>query len=91
MIRRKRPSSNSEHSSALLGIHAESADPVSEQQRMIDDCRCVTEAAGWQVRTSITKTVDYVVTGSMVGSGQLAKAWELGIAVLDEDGFRGRV
>lgn len=49
------------------------------------------EAAGWQVRTSITKTVDYVVTGSMVGSGQLAKAGELGIAVLDEEGFRGRV
>lgn len=49
------------------------------------------EAAGWQVRSSITKTVDYVVTGSMVGSSQLAKAGELGIAVLDEEGFRGRV
>ncbi len=49
------------------------------------------EAAGWQVRTSITKTVDYVVTGSMVGSSQLAKADELGIEVLDEEGFRGMV
>lgn len=47
------------------------------------------EAAGWQVRSSITKTVDYVVTGSMAGSGQLAKASELGITVLDEEGFRG--
>lgn len=77
----------------MLGIHAESADRVSEQQRMIDDCRCVTEAAGWQIRIriTITKTVDYVVTGSMAGSGQLAKAGELGIAVLDEGGFRGRV
>ncbi len=46
------------------------------------------EAAGWQVRTSITKTVDYVVTGSIAGGGQLAKAEELGIDVLDEDGFR---
>ena len=49
------------------------------------------EAAGWQVRSSITQTVDYVVTGAMAGSGQLAKAGELGIAVLDEAGFRGRV
>ena len=49
------------------------------------------EAAGWQVRSSITKTVDYVVTGSMAGSSQLAKAGELGIAVLDEAGFRGMV
>lgn len=47
------------------------------------------EAAGWQVRTSITKTVDYVVTGSMAGSSQLAKAEELGITVLDEEEFKG--
>ena len=58
---------------------------------MIDFQGYVIEAAGWQVRSSITKTVDYVVTGSMVGSSQLAKAGELGIAVLDEEGFRGGV
>ena len=75
----------------LLGIHAGSVDLASEQRLMIDFQGCVTEAAGWQVRTSITKTVDYVVTGAMAGSSQLAKAGELGIAVLDEDGFRGLV
>lgn len=46
------------------------------------------ESAGWQVRMTITKTVDYVVEGTMAGSSQLAKAAELGIRVIDEDDFR---
>jgi NAD-dependent DNA ligase len=49
------------------------------------------EAAGWQVRSTITKTVTYVVIGSMAGTVQLATANELEIPILDEDMFRGRV
>ncbi len=49
------------------------------------------EAAGWQIRSSITKTVTYVVQGSMAGNVQLSKANELEIPVLDEDMFRRRV
>ncbi len=55
------------------------------------ELEALAEAAGWQVRSTITKTVDYVVTGSMAGSAQLAKAGEMGITVLDEAGFRGVV
>lgn len=46
------------------------------------------EAAGWQVRTSISKTVNYLVAGGMVGSRQIDRAGEFGVQLLDEDGFR---
>ena len=52
------------------------------------ELEALAETAGWQVRQTITKTVDYVVTGSMAGSAQIAKADGMGIPVLDEVGFR---
>jgi predicted DNA-binding transcriptional regulator YafY len=42
--------------------------------------------AGWDVRERISKSVNYVVAGPLVGHKQLAQAQSLGIAVLDEDG-----
>ena len=45
-------------------------------------------AAGGKPGGSVSKKTDYVVAGESAGS-KLAKAQELGVPVLDEDGFRG--
>ena len=46
------------------------------------------EAVGGKVIGSVSKKTDYVVVGSDAGS-KLAKAQELGVPMLDEDGLRG--
>jgi DNA ligase (NAD+) len=45
------------------------------------------ETAGGRVTGSVSKKTDYVVAGESPG-GKLAKAEQLGIAVIDEDGLR---
>ena len=47
------------------------------------------EAAGMDVRASISRTVDYVVTGNLAGRQQIAQAEAHGVAVVDEATFRG--
>jgi DNA ligase (NAD+) len=44
-------------------------------------------AAGGKPAGSVSKKTDYLVAGENAGS-KLAKAQELGVPVLDEDGFR---
>ena len=44
-------------------------------------------AAGGKPGGSVSKKTDYVVAGESAGS-KLAKAQELGVPVIDEDGFR---
>jgi DNA ligase (NAD+) len=51
-----------------------------------DDAKERLEAAGAKVAGSVSKKTDYVVAGEEAGS-KLAKAQELGIAVLDEAGM----
>ncbi len=52
-----------------------------------DAAKDLLEAAGAKVAGSVSKKTDYVVAGAEAGS-KLAKAGELGIPVLDEDGLR---
>ncbi|SAL70271.1 DNA ligase [Caballeronia terrestris] len=52
-----------------------------------EEAKEMLEAAGAKVAGSVSKKTDYVVAGTEAGS-KLAKAEELGIPVLDEDGLR---
>jgi DNA ligase (NAD+) len=52
-----------------------------------EDAKEMLEAAGAKVAGSVSKKTNYVVAGADAGS-KLAKAEELGIAVIDEDGMR---
>lgn len=52
-----------------------------------EEAKELLEAAGAKVSGSVSKKTDYVVAGTEAGS-KLAKAEELGIPVLDEDGMR---
>jgi DNA ligase (NAD+) len=52
-----------------------------------EEAKEMLEAAGAKVAGSVSKKTDYVVAGTEAGS-KLAKAEELGIPVLDEDGMR---
>jgi len=52
-----------------------------------DEARDLIEKAGGKVSGSVSKKTDYVVAGEEAGS-KLAKAQELGVAILDEAGLR---
>ncbi len=55
-----------------------------------DEAKRLVEAAGGKVVGSVSKATNYVVVGDKPGS-KLKKAEELGVAVVDEEGFRGLV
>lgn len=52
-----------------------------------EEAAALVEAAGGIVRSSVSKKTDLVVAGADAGS-KLARATELGIPIVDEDGFR---
>src|SRR5487761_2365287 len=51
-----------------------------------DEAKALLEEAGASVTGSVSKKTDYVVAGADAGS-KLARAQELGVAILDEDGM----
>jgi DNA ligase (NAD+) len=54
------------------------------------EAKAIAERHGAKVTDSVSKRTDYVVVGADAGS-KARKAAELGITVLDEDGFRALV
>jgi DNA ligase (NAD+) len=52
-----------------------------------DEAEAAIRAAGGKPAGSVSKKTDYVVAGESAGS-KLAKAQELGVPVLDVEGFR---
>jgi DNA ligase (NAD+) len=55
-----------------------------------DEARALIEARGGRVNSSVSKKTDYVVAGEAAGS-KLDKAESLGVAVIDEDAFKGMI
>ena len=52
-----------------------------------DELELLADAAGWDVRVAVGKTLDYIVAGPRGGPSKISKAEELGVAVIDEDMF----
>lgn len=44
----------------------------------------VAEAVGWEVRSTVSKSLDYLVCGPKAGSAKVSKAEEFGIEVINE-------
>lgn len=51
------------------------------------ELEAMAEAAGWEVRSTVSQSLDYLVCGPKAGPAKVSKAEELGTTVIDEDVF----
>lgn len=56
-----------------------------------DELETLAESSGWDVRSTVGSTLDYLVTGPRAGPSKIAKAQELGVCMIDEDTFLAMV
>lgn len=52
-----------------------------------EELEAAAEAAGWEVRSTVSKSLDYLVCGPKAGPAKTSKAEEIGVTVIDEDVF----
>lgn len=52
-----------------------------------EELEALAKAAGWEVRTSVSESLDYLVCGPKAGPTKVTKAEELEVTVVDEDIF----
>jgi NAD-dependent DNA ligase len=55
------------------------------------ELEAMARAAGWQVRTEFSASVDVLITGQLAGRAQLGKADSMKIDVISESDFRSRL
>lgn len=73
------PSANREWQTAVLFTG------FSQSRR--EELEDIAFAAGWDVRSTVGPTLDYLVTGAKAGPAKVSKAEQLGVTVIDEDVF----
>lgn len=52
-----------------------------------EELEAAAQASGWKVRSTVSKSLDYLVCGPKAGPAKVSKAEELGVMVIDEDMF----
>lgn len=55
------------------------------------ELEAMAEAAGWEVRSTVSQSLDYLVCGPKAGPAKVSKANQLGLLMLDENKFQSLV
>jgi len=87
-VRLEEDASTAATSQAFQGLQIVLTGTLSGLTR--DEAKALIEARGGRVTSSVSKKTSFVVAGAEAGS-KLEKAKELGVEILDEDAFRGRL
>lgn len=85
-----KPSAQDSSTAAATATHREWKTAVlftgfSQSRR--EELEDIALAAGWDVRSTVGPTLDYLVTGPRAGPAKVAKATDLGVAVIDDFEF----
>lgn len=89
-----KPSAHDTSAAAATSTHREWQTAVlftgfSKSRR--EELEDIALAAGWDVRSTVRPTLDYLVTGPKAGPAKVTKATELGVAVIDDSEFESLV